>query len=56
MAKKRAHGEVVALQQGQKEARAAWEIICDISRNAYQELYDLLEYDPAAEVWSGSHD
>lgn len=40
--KKKAHLEVVALQQGQQEARAAWEIICDISRKAYQEIYDLL--------------
>lgn len=41
--KKRAQLEVVALQQGQKEAREAWEIICDISRKAYQEIYDLLD-------------
>jgi arginyl-tRNA synthetase len=41
--KKRAHLEVVALQQGQKEARNAWEIICEISRKAYQEIYDLLD-------------
>lgn len=41
--KKRAHLEVVALQQGDKEARQAWEIICEISRNAYQEIYNLLQ-------------
>lgn len=41
--KKRAHLEVVALQQGQKEARDAWEIICHISRKAYQDIYDLLD-------------
>lgn len=40
--KKRAQLEVVALQQGQKEARKGWEIICDISRKAYQDIYDLL--------------
>lgn len=40
--KRQAHLEVVALQQGQKEARRAWEIICEISRKAYQEIYDLL--------------
>ena len=41
--KKRAQLEVVALQQGQKEAREAWDIICEISRKAYQEIYDLLD-------------
>ncbi len=41
--KRKAQLEVVALQQGQKEARQAWEIICDISRQAYQEIYDLLD-------------
>lgn len=34
--------EVVALQSGDKDALKAWEIICDISRKAYQEIYDLL--------------
>jgi arginyl-tRNA synthetase len=41
--KKQAQLEVVALQQGQGEAREAWEIICGISRKAYQEVYDLLD-------------
>lgn len=41
--KKRAQLEVVALQQGQAQARQAWEIICEISRKAYQEIYDLLD-------------
>lgn len=41
--KRQAQLEVVALQQGQKEAREAWEAICDISRKAYQEIYDLLD-------------
>lgn len=40
--KKQAQLEVVSLQQGQKEARIAWEIICDISRKAYQEIYSML--------------
>lgn len=35
--------EVVKLQGGDPEARKAWEIICDISRKAYQEIYDLLD-------------
>ena len=40
--KRNAQLEVVALQQGQQEARKGWEIICEISRKAYQEIYDLL--------------
>ncbi|MFA6916384.1 MAG: arginine--tRNA ligase [Parachlamydiales bacterium] len=34
--------EVVKLQSGDAEAKKAWEIICEISRKAYQEIYDLL--------------
>jgi arginyl-tRNA synthetase len=41
--KRRAQQEVVALQSGQPQARQAWEIICEISRKAYQEIYDLLD-------------
>lgn len=41
--KKKAQLEVVALQQGQPQARKAWEIICEISRKAYQEIYRLLD-------------
>lgn len=41
--KQRAQREVVALQGGDHEARHAWEIICAISRSAYQEIYDLLQ-------------
>ena len=41
--KRQAQLEVVALQQGQPQARQAWEIICEISRKAYQEIYDLLD-------------
>jgi len=41
--KKQAQTEVVALQSGDEETLKAWEIICDISRRAYQEIYDLLD-------------
>lgn len=41
--KRRAQLQVVALQQGDSTARQAWDIICDISRKAYQEVYDLLD-------------
>ena len=41
--KKAAQLEVVSLQSGNPEALKAWEIICDISKKAYQEIYDLLE-------------
>lgn len=41
--KTRARLAVVALQGGDKEALQAWEIICDISRRAFQEIYDLLD-------------
>lgn len=35
--------QVVALQQGDPDALKAWKIICEISRRAYQEIYDLLD-------------
>lgn len=41
--KRSAQLEVVALQRGDPQARHAWEIICGISRKAYQEIYDLLD-------------
>ncbi len=41
--KKESQLEVVKLQQGEKEAYLAWEVICEISRKAYQEIYDLLD-------------
>lgn len=41
--KKRAQLQVVKLQQGDSDSRKAWEIICQISREAYQEIYDLLD-------------
>lgn len=41
--KKRGQKEVVAIQSGDAGSLHAWEIICDISRKAYQEIYDLLD-------------
>jgi len=41
--KKRAQLEVVAIQGGDVNSLKAWHIICDISRLAYQEIYDLLD-------------
>ncbi len=41
--KKSAQLEVVALQSGEKQALEAWQAICEISRKAYQEIYDLLD-------------
>jgi arginyl-tRNA synthetase len=41
--KRRSQLEVVALQQGDPQARQAWQIICEISRRAYQDIYDLLD-------------
>lgn len=43
--KKRAQLEVVAIQSGDATSLKAWRIICDISRKAYQEIYDLLDVD-----------
>jgi arginyl-tRNA synthetase len=41
--KKQAQLEVVALQNGDKTSLRAWHHICDISRTAYQHIYDLLD-------------
>jgi arginyl-tRNA synthetase len=41
--KKKSQLEVVALQGGDPASLKAWEIICEISRKAYQEIYDLLD-------------
>ncbi len=41
--KKASQNEVVALQSGQATALSAWHLICDISRKAYQEIYDILD-------------
>ncbi len=41
--KKRSQLQVVKLQGGDPEALAAWKAICAISRNAFQEIYSLLD-------------
>lgn len=41
--KKQAQQEVVALQSGNSASLKAWQIICRISREAYQQIYDLLD-------------
>lgn len=41
--KKKSQLAVVALQSGNEEVLKAWRIICDISRRAYQAIYDLLD-------------
>ena len=41
--KNRSRKEVVKLQAEEKEAIDGWKKICDISRKAYQEIYDLLD-------------
>lgn len=40
--KKESQQAVVSLQSGEEEARKIWELICEVSRRAYQEIYDLL--------------
>ncbi|MDF2577253.1 MAG: argS [Chlamydiales bacterium] len=40
--KEKSHQAVVKLQGGDSEYRKAWEMICEISRRGYQEIYDLL--------------
>lgn len=40
--KKTAQEAVVALQGGDPDSLKAWQVICTISSNAYQEIYDLL--------------
>lgn len=41
--KKQAQTEVIALQSGTAESLSAWEMICQISRQDYQAIYDLLD-------------
>ena len=41
--KKQAQLEVVSLQGGDEASLEAWEMICDISRRAFQEIYQLLD-------------
>lgn len=45
--KKQSQLEVVALQRGDDEALKIWQLICTISRNAFQKIYDLLNIDLA---------
>jgi arginyl-tRNA synthetase len=40
--KKDAQMQVVKLQQGDIESRQAWQLICDISREGFQKIYDAL--------------
>lgn len=40
--KKRAQAEVVKLQAGEEESIDAWEMICEVSRRAFQQIYELL--------------
>lgn len=41
--KKSSQMEVVELQSGNPDSLKAWRIICEISRKAYQQIYDLLD-------------
>jgi len=41
--KKQSQLEVVQLQQGKTDSLHAWKVICDISRKAFHEIYDLLD-------------
>lgn len=41
--KKNSQQEVVLLQQGYKDSLGIWKKICDISTNAYQQIYKLLD-------------
>ena len=41
--KKRAHLEVLALQGGEPTNKKIWEIICEVSRKGYQEIYEILD-------------
>lgn len=41
--KKRAQLRVVDLQSGEEKSRKAWEQICEISREAFHEIYSLLD-------------
>jgi len=41
--KKRSQLGVVSLQAGEPDARSAWKMICEISRQAFQKIYDRLD-------------
>ena len=43
--KRRSQQEVVLLQSGHPQSLAGWRLICGISREAYQEIYDVLGVD-----------
>lgn len=43
--KKQAQLEVVKLQGGDEASKEAWDMICDISRKAFREIYQLLDID-----------
>lgn len=40
--KKRAYAKVVLLQSGHKDSVKGWQLICDVSRNEFQKIYDRL--------------
>lgn len=41
--KARAYASVVKLQNGDTDSRKAWNLICDVSRNEFQKIYDRLD-------------
>lgn len=41
--KKRAYQSVVKLQKGDPDSRKAWNLICDVSRKEFQQIYDQLD-------------
>jgi arginyl-tRNA synthetase len=41
--KKRAYDRVVKLQSGEKNSTKAWQLICDVSRLEFQQIYDALD-------------
>lgn len=41
--KKKAQLQVIKLQSGDPQSKRAWEAICEISRKAFHEIYDLLD-------------
>lgn len=41
--KKRAYDRVVKLQSGEKNSTKAWQLICDVSRREFQQIYNRLD-------------
>jgi arginyl-tRNA synthetase len=41
--KKKSHENVVKLQSGDEHTRAAWQMLCDVSRKEFQRLYDRMD-------------